>query len=289
MIKKEEQNEVLSGGYAQCRALTRAHYENFPVARLIPRRLRNPLSAIYAFARTADDIADEGEISEKNRLNKLAHFEKQLLNSLEGKVIDLEWLWVPLVDTIRRFSLPVALFQDLLSAFTQDVTISRYETFDELKDYCRRSANPIGRLVLQLHGLTDPRLFPLSDSICTALQLTNFWQDLAVDYRSKGRIYVPREDWASFGVEESMFGALRASSSLRACLRFQVERTQLLFASGFALAAKLSFPLSLEIRLTCQAGKSILRKIEVQQYDTLLRRVRISFWDKLSLFLRALL
>jgi len=281
--------------YARCLALTRAHYENFPVARLVPRRLQPAVAAVYAFARTADDIADEGYdqpggpiLSIEERLVRLRDFNQALLASERHEAVPSEWDWIfiAVADTRQKYHLPLSLFQDLLSAFTQDVTKKRYDTFADLLDYCRRSANPVGRLVLLLHGFSDEKRFAESDAICTALQLANFWQDVAVDWK-KGRIYVPQEDWASRDVTESDFANATASPPLRECLRFQVRRTRELFNQGRPLPASLPFPLSLEIRLTWLGGSAILDRIEAQNFDTLSARPAIGTVDKVRLLLRA--
>ena len=281
--------------YARCLALTRAHYENFPVARLVPRRLQPAVAAVYAFARTADDIADEGYdrpggpiLSIEERLARLRDFNEALLASERGETLPMEWEWIfiAVADTRQKYNLPISLFQDLLSAFTQDVTKKRYDTFADLLDYCRRSANPVGRLVLLLHGFNDEKRFAESDAICTALQLANFWQDVAVDWK-KGRVYVPQEDWASHGVSEADFGAAIASTQMRGCMRFQVRRTRGLFNQGRPLPASLPFPLSLEIRLTWLGGSAILDRIAAQEFDTLSARPAIGTVDKVRLLLRA--
>jgi phytoene synthase len=285
----------LDEAYARCLALTRAHYENFPVARLVPRRLRPGVAAVYAFARTADDFADEGydvsgpaNLPPAERLRLLRAFDAALLASAEGKPVPPEWDWIflALADTRRRYDLPVSLFQDLLSAFTQDVTVKRYATFAGVLDYCRRSANPVGRLVLLLHGFRDDQRFAQSDAICTALQLANFWQDVGVDWK-KERVYVPQEDWTTHGVTEADFAAPSASPALRNCLRFQVQRTRQLFTQGRPLPASLPFPLSLEIRLTWLGGSAILDRVEAQDCDTLRTRPAHRTADKLRLLLRA--
>jgi len=281
--------------YARCLALTRAHYENFPVARMVPRRLQPAVAAVYAFARTADDIADEGYdqpggpiLSIDERLMRLRDFNQALLASELGQPVPPEWDWIftAVADTRQQYKLPILLFQDLLSAFTQDVTRKRYETFADLLDYCRRSANPVGRLVLLLHGFNDEKRFAESDAICTALQLANFWQDVAVDWK-KGRVYVPQEDWAPHGVREEDFGAAIASTQLRGCMRFQVRRTRGLFNQGRPLPASLPFPLSLEIRITWLGGSAILDRVVAQNYDTLRSRPALGTVDKVRLLLRA--
>jgi phytoene synthase len=280
--------------YARCLALTRAHYENFPVARLVPKRLQPAVAAVYAFARTADDIADEGVdrpggpiLSVPERLTRLRDFENALLaEDPAAAPPEWDWIFTAVADTRKHHQVPVSLFQDLLSAFTQDVTVKRYATFADLLDYCRRSANPVGRLVLLLHGFNDEKRWAESDAICTALQLANFWQDVAVDWK-KGRVYVPQEDWASHGVVENDFAAASASPNLRACLKFQVARTYGLFAEGRPLPASLPFPLSLEIRITWLGGSAILDRIVAQDYDTLRARPALGKVDKVRLLLRA--
>ncbi|HVU39033.1 MAG TPA: squalene synthase HpnC [Opitutales bacterium] len=281
--------------YARCLALTRAHYENFPVARMVPRRLQPAVAAVYAFARTADDIADEGVdrpggpiLSIDERLTRLRDFEQALLADNPAKSPpEWEWIFTAVADTRKQYDVPASLFQDLLSAFTQDVTVKRYATFADVLDYCRRSANPVGRLVLLLHGFRDETRFAQSDAICTALQLANFWQDVAVDWK-KGRVYVPQEDWAKFGVTEQDFATAAASPGFRACLKDQVARTYLLFAQGRPLPASLPFPLSLEIRITWLGGSAILDAVVAQDYDTLRKRPAIGPWDKLRLLGRGL-
>jgi phytoene synthase len=284
----------LAEAYARCLALTRAHYENFPVARLVPRRLQPAVAAIYAFARTADDFADEdydtpAAPTVAERLDRLRAFDAALLASDRGEPVPTAWEWIftALADARRQHDLPLSLFRDLLSAFTQDVTVRRYAVLADVLDYCRRSANPVGRLVLLLHGFRDDTRFAASDAICTALQLANFWQDIGVDWR-KGRVYVPEEDWAAHGVTAADFAAPTASPGLRACVRFQIERTRQLFALGRALPRSLPFPLSLEIRLTWFGGNAILDQILAQDCDTLRARPALRTGDKARLLLRAL-
>ncbi len=285
----------LDEAYARCLALTRTHYENFPVARLVPKRLQPAVAAVYAFARTADDIADEGVdrpggaiLSVPERLARLKDFEAALLaeNPAESPP-EWEWIFTAVADTRKRYNVPASLLLDLLSAFTQDVTVKRYATFADVLDYCRRSANPVGRLVLLLHGFNDEERFAQSDAICTALQLANFWQDVAVDWK-KGRVYVPQEDWAKHGVVEADFGAATASPAVQACMKFQVARTYELFARGRPLPASLPFPLNLEIRITWLGGSAILDRIVAQDYDTLAKRPALGAWDKVRLLGRAL-
>ncbi|MGE9296000.1 MAG: squalene synthase HpnC [Puniceicoccales bacterium] len=281
--------------YRRCLELTRTHYENFPVARLVPRRIRPYVGAVYAFARTADDIADEGwgEVGSPSPLERVAQldaYEAELMAAVAGKPLkpETEWIFLAVADTIAKTKAPVSLFTDLLSAFKQDCVTLRYGSFPEVLDYCRRSANPVGRLVLILHGHHDEQFFKWSDAICSALQLANFWQDVGVDIRKDGRIYIPEDAWAEHGVTREMFNASSASPELRRCLKEQVDRAQALFDEGRPLAKHLPFPLSLEIRLTWLGGAAILQKVREQDYDTLASRPKIQKQDKLALLAKAL-
>lgn len=284
----------LESAYQQCHDLTREHYENFPVARLVPKKIRPYVSAVYAYARTADDIADEGwdspdSPSPAQRLADLDAFEKELIAATQGQPLSRrEWAWifVALADTLQQCDLPLQLFSDLLSAFKQDVTTFRYATFDEVLDYCKRSANPIGRLVLLLHGYDDHALFRWSDQICTALQLANFWQDVSIDIKKK-RIYIPQEDLDKYHVTEAMLSQPQATQACKACLQFQVERTCAMFQQGRVLSRHLKFPLSMEIRLTWLGGQTILEKIIAHDYDTVASRPKLNGKDKINLLRKA--
>ncbi len=285
----------LPEAYARCHALTREHYENFPVARLVPKHIRPHVSAVYAFARTADDIADEGwgesgAPTPQERVDRLDAFEAELDKAAEGVgPLDPQYAWIflALANTIRETKADVQLFKDLLSAFKQDCLKLRYATHAEVLDYCRRSANPIGRLVLILHGHHDEQWFQWSDHICTALQLANFWQDVGVDIRKDGRIYIPEEDWPKFGVDRAMFDQPSTPQPLRDCLKFQVDRAQSIFDQGKPLGKALPFPLSLEIKLTWHGGTTILQKIAAQDYDTLASRPKLRKTDVPKLMAKA--
>ncbi|TMI05436.1 MAG: squalene synthase HpnC, partial [Betaproteobacteria bacterium] len=210
------------------------HYENFPVASLLlPAALREPVGAIYRFARGADDIADEGDDAAEIRLEKLRRYRTQLEAPSE------------LARLIRRHALPVELFEDLLDAFTQDVTKKRYANFSELLDYCRRSANPVGRLLLHLFKRTSDSDLACSDAICSALQLVNFWQDVEIDY-AKGRIYLPQDEMARHRVTEQHLLEKRCDDSWRALMRFQVARSRTLLLSGEPLGRALPGRVGLE-------------------------------------------
>jgi len=285
---------TVADSYARCHALTREHYENFPVAKLVPKAIRPYVSAVYAFARTADDLADEGwgqpgSPTPLERVAILDAYEEQLVAAAEGRPVSDEYAWIflALADTMEKTGAPLQLFRDLLSAFKQDCVKLRYETHAEVLDYCRRSANPIGRLVLILHGHADEQKFAWSDLICTGLQLANFWQDVSVDIKKDGRIYVPQEDWATFGVTEAMFSQPPATEAFRRCLKYQVDRTYELLTEGRVLSRHLPFPLSMEIRLTWLGGQTILDKIIAADYDTVSARPKINKFDKVKLLQKA--
>jgi squalene synthase HpnC len=272
--------------YAYCAAVARAHYENFPVAtRLVPGRLRPSVSAIYAFARAADDFADEA-VHAGRRLELLGRWEERLGRCLEGKADHP--VFVALGDTISRFALPVEPFRDLLSAFRQDCRVRRYESWDDLLDYCRKSANPIGRLLLRLYGHADDGRTRLSDAICTGLQLTNFWQDVAVDLRND-RIYLPSEDRRRFGVTEEDLRAGRVHEGFRALLLELIGRTRSRFEEGRPLLGEFRGRLALEIRLTWLGGHRVLDRIEAAGCDVFRARPELTAADKALLAARAVL
>lgn len=274
----------IDAAYGFCRDLARSHYENFPVAsRLLRRDLRRPISALYAFARIADDFADEPEY-EGVRQERLFEWRSHLHDL--GRRAPTHPVFVALEDSIKTLDLPLELFDDLLSAFIQDTEKSRYADFDSLLDYCRRSANPIGRLVLMIHGYRDDGLMRLSDAVCSALQLANFWQDLAVDLK-KDRIYIPEEDFRAFGYTEADMRMGVVNEKFRNLMKFQLKRTRELFDEGRPLSNSLSWPLSSEIRLTWYGGAEILRKIRKSGYDTLSTRPKLSKWDWLPLIVRS--
>jgi squalene synthase HpnC len=269
--------------FAFCEARVRAHYENFPVGLFIPRDKRRYVHALYAYARAADDFADE-PMYEGMRAEKLDQWEARLHAAYAGEAEDP--IFIALGETVRRLPIPKELLLDLLSAFRQDTVKTRYETWDELLDYCRRSADPVGRLVLIVFGYQDPALAALSDSICTALQLANHWQDLAVDLR-KGRIYVPRELMTRLGVKEWDLNAGRVTPELRALMDELIGRTRALFARGRPLCDAVGPDLRFEMRLTWLGGSSILDAIEAAAYDVFRRRPHHGLLGKARLFWRA--
>ncbi|MEW6689075.1 MAG: squalene synthase HpnC [Pseudomonadota bacterium] len=263
------------------------HYENFPVASLLlPARLRAPVAAIYRFARAADDFADEGDDPPQARLAKLQHFRLELEGIGSGKSAG-NALFADLGRIVREHRLPLELFRDLLDAFSQDVVKLRYADFAEVLDYCRRSANPIGRLLLILFGKNTPGNEKRSDCICTALQIINFWQDIAIDY-AKGRIYLPQDEMRRFGVSEAHVSEGVCDESWKALLRFQVGRARDLMLSGASLGGDLPGRLGLEIRATVQGGLRILEKLERAGYDMFRRRPVLKWFDWPLLLARAL-
>lgn len=263
------------------------HYENFPVASvLLPARLRPAVQAIYAFARQADDIADEGDATPAQRLAALDGFEAALATIERGEPVHGP-VFAPLAAVVRGYALPLQPLQDLLSAFRQDVTTTRYPDFDALLDYCRRSANPVGRLMLHLYGADDARNRRDADAICTALQLINFWQDVALDW-DKGRVYLPLADLARFGVTEETIARGTVDADWRALLAFEVERARALMQSGAPLACRLPGRIGWELRLVVQGGLHILRRIEAAGYDVFRRRPRIGAGDWPAMLARAL-
>lgn len=279
-----------AAAYAYCERLARAHYENFPVGSLlIPAARRRHVYSIYAFARTADDFADEGyeqaELTEAQRLAALDDWESQLNDCLRGKASHP--VFVALGETVRELRLPEQLLRDLLSAFKQDVVKRRYTDFDEVLDYCQRSANPVGRLILRLFDYRAEHLDALSDSICTALQLANFWQDVAVDI-AKDRVYLPQVDLERFGVSLADLQTRRCTAAYRDLLKFQVERTRQLFLRGRELPRLVQGRLAIELRLTWHGGMRILELIEKQDYDTLSARPALTGFDKALLLARTL-
>jgi phytoene synthase len=264
-----------------------AHYENFPVASwLLPARLRAPVEVIYRFARRADDFADEGQDLPAIRLEKLAQFNAQLTLIALGETPE-EPVFREVAQIMQSHGLPLPPFQDLLDAFSQDVTKTRYADYGELLDYCRRSANPVGRLLLHLFKRTSETNLRQSDAVCTALQLTNFWQDVAIDY-AKGRIYLPQDEMERHGVTEEHIAAQRCDAAWRSLMAFQVGRTRELMLCGAPLGRVLPGRLGLEIRATVQGGLRILEKIEHAGYDVFRGRPVLRWSDWPLLLARAL-
>ena len=276
-----------------------SHYENFPVASwLCPPQLRPAITAIYWFARTADDIADEGDASPQSRLDDLAAYRADLIATARGEPPSPRWaaVFTRLGPVITQFALPVPLLADLLSAFEQDVVKQRYASEAELLDYCARSANPVGRLLLHLYGVTDARSLEQSDCICSALQLINFWQDLSVDI-PRGRIYLPADAWARHGVDEAQLLRLEGNSNtidlIADCARGaragMLKGSELPATVGRRLGGFTGWRAALELRCVIQGGLRILDKIEAMNYAALTRRPTLGKGDALLIAWKALI
>lgn len=254
------------------------HYENFPVASiLMPRRLRKPVAAIYHFARAADDIADEGELSDTERLRQLDEFRAEL-TLIEKNETPLTPLFRNLAAEVHQHALPMQPLYDLLDAFSQDVVRKRYADFDEVLDYCRRSANPVGNLLLHLYEEATPVNIAYSDAICTSLQLINFWQDVARDY-AIGRIYLPLDELAQYGVSEEQIAQGISDNKWRALMKFQVDRTRAMMISGKPLGSILTGRIGLEMRMIIAGGLRILAKLESADYDMFRHRPVLKPYD----------
>ena len=266
------------------------HYENFPVASVLcPRALRPAVVAIYHYARTADDLADEGDASAPQRLADLAQYRADLLATRDGCVASQRWpeVFAALSRVRRQYGVPDALLTDLLSAFAQDVVVHAYRERDELLAYCARSAHPIGRLLLHLYGVTDATALRQSDAICAGLQLANFWQDLSVD-TARGRLYIPEADCARYGVAPAELRARRISPAARALVADLVDWTRRRLLAGAPLVYTLPGRSGWELRLVVQGGLRILDRIEALEYDTLTRRPMLRWTDAAPMLWRAL-
>jgi len=273
--------------YKQCLKIARSHYENFPVASwLLPFKLRKPVAAIYAFARRADDIADEGDASAEQRLQQLDDMRQAIKLSADGMPPD-DPVYVALADAMSRFDLPQQLFYDLLDAFSQDVEKKRYADFGEVMNYCRLSANPIGRLILHLAGKTERQYLGFSDATCSALQLINFYQDLSQDYTEMGRIYLPQDEMAAAYVSEDHFRLKRTDGPMLMLMRKQFKRANQLINAGAPLGKQLGGRLGFELRLISAGGSRIIQKLYRENED-LFSRPRLNFMDWAWMFWKAL-
>ncbi|HTK81339.1 MAG TPA: squalene synthase HpnC [Bacteroidota bacterium] len=283
----EHQPYSVDEAFAFCARVTNSHYENFPVASLfLPEAQRPYIQAIYAFSRTADDFADEPGYSPEERLQALEQWDEQLRDCYKGKASHP--VFIALRETVTNLDIPIEPLLNLLTAFKRDVSQNRYETFDDLLSYCACSANPVGRLILMMFGYRDEAFYALSDNICTALQLTNFWQDVAVD-QTKDRLYLPLEDMKRFGYTTEQWNARIVNQPFKDLMKFQVERTRELFYQGASLPTSVERDLQLELKLVWFGGMSILRKIERVKYDVVGRRPSLSTLSKGLILARALL
>ncbi len=281
----------LAAAYASCARDARTHYENFPVAsRLVPRHMRHHVAAVYAFARAADDFADEGSrpVHERHRLldNWLCRLRDAVSGDPDtpsrpadaGEPGNTREIFIALGATIREKNLPPALFEDLLSAFRQDVTVTRYASWVDVLDYCRRSANPVGRLVLRIADYRDGQLDGWSDAICTALQLTNFWQDLKIDF-DRGRVYIPEDEMRAHGASPSDLVGSTMTPAWTRVVAAAVSRTRALFRDGLPLCDAVRGRLKYELRATWLGGTRILDRLERSEYDMIRRRPSLGSAD----------
>ncbi|HEY6765981.1 MAG TPA: squalene synthase HpnC [Candidatus Sulfotelmatobacter sp.] len=274
----------LAEARAYCAHLARSHYENFSVASwFLPRRLRQHFFNVYSYCRISDDLGDEvGDPAAS--LELLDQWEQELKACYDGN--PRHPVFVALAETVRQFDIPQHEFSDLLRAFRQDQTVTRFQAFDDVLAYCRYSANPVGHLVLYLCGYRDPERQRLSDNTCTALQLANFWQDVSVDY-DKGRIYLPLEDLRHFGVSEEDIAAKRNTPAFREMMKFEVTRAREWFDRGLPLIRKVDRELAIDLKLFTRGGQEILNAIEKQNFAVLGSRPSISRIRKLALVMHA--
>ncbi len=277
--------EPLDRAYRACEGLARAHYENFPVAsHLLPRAMRPHVAAVYAFARVADDFADEGTEAPSERRARLAAWQSRLHAAAAKPPVPREddsaenLIFAALGHSIHALDLPISLFDDLLSAFGQDTMTMRYASWEDVLDYCRRSANPVGRLVLRIAGYRDGALDRSSDALCTALQLTNFWQDFGRDWRA-GRLYVPRDVVEACGASEAALAGSRLDAPWIAALGRAAAFTRQQFAAGRAVCDGVGGRLRFELRLTWLGGSRILDRVEAQRGDLLAARPTLGLSD----------
>ena len=262
------------------------HYENFPVASfLLPARLREPVAAIYGFARSADDIADEGALTDRERLDGLDRYRAEL-DAIETGRPTQDPVFLRLRPAIAEHRLPLSLFRDLLDAFSQDVVKKRYADFGELMGYCRRSADPVGRLLLHLYGAGNPKSQSLSDGVCSSLQLINHWQDIAIDWQ-KGRVYLPQDELVRFGIAETQIADGRWNAAWAAMMDFQIDRARSMMVSGSPLVHELPGRIGFELRLIVASGLRMLDKLQRVRGDVFRRRPAIGKRDWPAILLHA--
>ena len=263
------------------------HYENFPVASiLLPKRLRRAVKAIYAFARSADDIADEGDATDEVRLARLTDYAAKLHQIENGVFLD-DPIFTPLAHEIHVHQIPLQAFRDLLSAFSQDVVKKRYANLGEIIDYCRRSANPVGRLMMHLYGDHDSKHLAYADAICSSLQLINFLQDIAVDFRNN-RIYLPQDELTAHQISESQIARGDSGGLWQVFMLKQISRTRDLLQAGAPLGRLLTGRIGLELRMTIMGGETILRKLHADPACVFHRRPVLTQRDWIVIFSRAL-
>ena len=284
LISRNSRIDNLKKAYTLCENLAKSHYENFTIASwLIPKKKRNHIYAIYSYCRYTDDLGDEYH---GNKQKAIDHWERDLLNCYNGT--PNHPYMIALQQTIKEFDIPIEPFLKIIKANRMDQTHKRYQTFSDLEKYCQNSANPVGHLILHLNGYKDIKRRTLSDYICTALQLSNFWQDIHRDYLM-GRIYIPHEDLNRFGCSEDQLGQKDFNDSFRNLMSFEVERTRHLFYKGYKLMEGVEGYLKLDVALYILGGLKILDRISKQGYDVLNTRPTISKMTKTGLLLKAML
>lgn len=278
----------LEQAYHLCQSVAARHYENFPVAsRLLPKKLRRPISVIYTFARTADDFADEGSLNKAQRHQKLDEYAHKLTDIAKNKAVD-DPVFIALADVIKNHALPLSLFHDLLTAFKMDVDKTRFANFAEVLDYCHYSANPVGRLLLYLHGAATTNNMSQSDAICSALQLINFYQDLTQDYHEHDRIYLPQDEMRQFGVTEDHIQQARSDAAMQRLMDFQFQRVASMLQHGYPLGNALRGRFGFELRMIIQGGACVLDKLQTHD-GHVFRRPRLNKRDGLRIAGRAIL
>ena len=279
------ENKSLDLAFRNAVKFTKSHYENFPVVSFfLPKVLRKHVAVVYQFARQADDIADEGSADLDLRIENLERYEEHLKNCIAGKFGND--FWYALNNTVSEFKLTPNNFFDLLKAFKQDATKTRYDSFNEVLNYCEHSANPVGRIILEFFGIRETETVKYSDSICTALQLTNFYQDVSIDFL-KNRIYIPLDELKTYGVELNQFELKKNNANFKRLLEHQVNRNKDLYAEGRKLLALIPRGLRRQIYMTSLGGEKILEKIEAIDYDVLNKRPSLSKMDYTKIFLRS--
>ena len=289
----ESRKNQINSAYRYCQNIAQNHYENFPVASiLLKKELRAPISAVYAFARTADDFADEGNLSGEQRLKQLDEFSDEL-KAIEsclvhnGKSNSNNLIFIALLDVIKKYQIPISLFHDLLYAFKQDVHKNRYQTFDEVLDYCHYSATPVGRILLYLNHSATKDNMKASDAICMGLQLINFYQDIHQDICENNRLYLPIAEMNQFGVTIDVLEDRINNRATRKLMKHQIKRCRQLYESGYPLCSRLSGRFALEIRTIYAGGLIILNKLE-NNLDSIYARPRLGKMDKLKIIWRGL-
>lgn len=277
-----------AAAFKHCEQIANQHYENFPVGSLlVPKAKRPHFYSIYAFARGADDFADEGSLSPAERIAQLEQWRQALVNCYQGQAEHP--VFVALAETVQACQLPIQLFHDLIDAFCLDVRRSRHATFEDLLDYSRCSANPVGRLILLLFGHREEELHQRSDDICTALQLTNFWQDIVIDLETKDRIYIPQTEQAQFSYSEAELRAHTYNDNYIKMMQSLAARTEALFNRGRPLCRQVGGRLGIELRLVWLGGTSLLHSLKAQQFNVFAHRPTIKTGRKIKILLQALL